>query len=382
MTSSYIRICTYFYSVFFISVVFLLSCKKASPSKQSVYVPPVVDTVSVDTVPSNTTVIAPIVYDGYTLIWNDEFNDPSIDEAKWNLETGTGVNGDFGTGQLDRATARSENASIKNGVINSGGGCLSITARKEYYIDRNYTSARLNTSGKATFGPGNRIEARIWARDVLYKGQGFAFWMMPAEKPENETYIMWPQGGEIDIMEYVGSMPFHNLGSVHYAWAWENNTYQSWNHGHKGAYYSYADTQVPVSNPGWGGWPTTAANTSAGSGGFHVYRIDWFNDRIEFAIDEHVYHIHYFKDGDAFDNGVQDGQDADGIRVVDGKRIVKSEYSSGHFEEWFPFEHKFYLILTAGVGGSDTNTYGGAISGDAVFPCSTFIDWVRVYKRF
>jgi hypothetical protein len=32
--------------------------------------------------------------------------------------------------------------------------------------------------------------------------------------------LMWPQGGEIDIMEFVASIPYANLGSVHYAKAW------------------------------------------------------------------------------------------------------------------------------------------------------------------
>ena len=138
-------------------------------------------------------------YTDYNLIWNDEFNEEIIDPTKWNIETGTGVNGDFGTGQLDRATSRPDNVKIQQGVRNSGGGCLAITTRLEQYMDRNYTSARLTTSEKGAWGPGTRIEARIWPRDVLYKGQGFAFWMMPAEKPVNQPYIMWPQGREIYI---------------------------------------------------------------------------------------------------------------------------------------------------------------------------------------
>jgi len=40
------------------------------------------------------------------VILNDEFTGSSLDISKWNYETGTGVNGDFGTGQLDYATNR------------------------------------------------------------------------------------------------------------------------------------------------------------------------------------------------------------------------------------------------------------------------------------
>lgn len=350
----------------------LFACKKSKPVTPQPKPP--VDTIV------KTPVVPPTIYPGYELLWNDEFNATTIDPVKWSFETGTGVNGDFGTGQLDRATDRPENITILEGVKNSGGGCLAITTRKERFLDRDYTSARITTSGKGEWGPGTRIEARIWPRDVLYKGQGFAFWMMPAEKPAAHSYIMWPQGGEIDIMEYVGSIPNYNLGSVHYAWSWENNQFQSWNHGHKGAYYSFADKEVPASNPAWGGWPVLAESESAGSGGFHIYRIDWYNNRMEFAIDDQVYHIHYFKDGDAFNNGLADGQDADAKVSVNGKRVMKSEYSN-HFKEWFPFEHKFFILLTAGVGGRDNMTYGGAVVPESAFPSTTFIDWVRVYRR-
>lgn len=360
---------------FVICTLVFSSCKKSGDDSYPSTTP--VTPVVPDT---QTQVTPPAAYTGYTLLWNDEFNGANIDPAKWQFETGTGVNGDFGTGQLDRATDRPQNAKIENGVLNSGGGCLAITTRKEFYIDRNYTSARLTTNGKGAWGPGTRIEARVWAKDTRYKGQGFAFWMMPAEKPDNQPYIMWPQGGEIDIMEYVGAIPNYNLGTVHYAWSWENNTYQSWNHGHKGAYFSYQDAQVPASNPSYGGYPVSPTELNAGSGGFHIYRIDWYGTRMEFSIDDHVYHIHYFKDGDAFNNGVADGQDQDANVTIDNKRLMKSEYSN-HFAEWSPFEHKFFMLLTAGVGGNDNMTYGGAITPDAVFPATTYIDWVRVYQR-
>jgi beta-glucanase (GH16 family) len=158
------------------------------------------------------------IYPGYTLSWNDEFIGAVLDLSKWNYETGTGVNGDFGTGQLDCATNRAENVSIQQGFNGADGGCLVITTRKENYGGRSYTSGRINSSGRGKWGIGHRIEARICSRDVLYKGQGFAFWMMPGDIPAGHNYIMWPQGGEIDIMEFVGSIPYHNLGSVHYAW--------------------------------------------------------------------------------------------------------------------------------------------------------------------
>lgn len=311
-----------------------------------------------------------------SLIWEDNFNSGQLDLTKWNYEEGTGVNGDFGTGQIDRATQRIENVSFQNNVNGAEDGCLVITTRQEFYIDRNYTSGRINTAGKASWGPGHRIVTRAYPRDVQQKGHGFAFWMMPDEIPNGWDYIMWPQGGEIDIMEYVGSIPYHNLGSVHYAWFWENNQWQSWNHGHKGFYYSYETNQVPnPSEPGYGGYPPAINNPYAGSSSFHNYGIDWYNDRIEFFVDNYVYHIHYLNDGGIFQ---VDGQDGDTIMTIENNRVGVSEYSN-HFNEWFPFEHNMYVILSAGVGGQDY-TYGGSIVPEAEFPCSVFIDWVKVYE--
>ncbi len=310
------------------------------------------------------------------LLWEDDFDTGQLNPEVWNIETGTGVNGDFGTGQLDRATDREENISFQDSVPGAENGCLVITTRKEHYVDRNYTSGRINTAGNVSWGPGHRIAARVYPRDVKQKGQGFAFWMMPDEIPAGWSSIMWPQGGEIDIMEYVGSIPFRNLGSVHYAWFWMNNEWVDWNHGHQGAYYSFETNEVPDPvEPGYGNYPPDVNDPNAGSYGFHTYGIDWYTKRIEFFVDNNVYHIHYLNDGGAFE---KDGEDKLSVLIKNDRRVAVSEYSS-HFDEWHPFEHKMYPILSAGVGGSST-TYGGAIVPDAEFPCSVFIDWIRVYN--
>ena len=71
--------------------------------------------------------------------------------------------------------------------------------------------------------------------------------------------------------------------------------------------YSYEFEEVPIpSEPGYGGYPPPDGTPYAGSTGFHMYGIDWYNDRIEYFVDSTVYHIHYLEDGGAFQ---QDGQD-------------------------------------------------------------------------
>ena len=65
----------------------------------------------------------------WTQVWSDEFNGPTLDQTKWTYETGTGVNGDFGTGQLDRATDRPENVAIEQGIAGATGGASAPASR-------------------------------------------------------------------------------------------------------------------------------------------------------------------------------------------------------------------------------------------------------------
>lgn len=309
------------------------------------------------------------------LIWEDNFDSKELNTTFWSYETGTGLNGNWGTGQIDRATDRKKNVDIKFGVKGAEGGALMIATRLDFPENRDYSSGRVNTKGKASWGPGHRIAARVYPEGIRHGGQGFAFWMMPDEEPEGANNIMWPQGGEIDIMEYVGSIPHHNLGGVHYAWLWSNNEWRDGNHGHKGAYYSFETGQVPEVNPSYTTETADKDDPTTGHSGFHVYGIDWYQDRIEFFVDDKVYHIHHLNDGAAFK---EDGEDELQVLEQDGRRVAHSEYSN-HFPEWHPFEKKMFVILSAGVGGSD-QTYGGPIVRQSRFPCRVYVDWVRVYE--
>lgn len=122
--------------------------------------------------------------------------------------------------------------------------------------------------------------------------------------------------------------------------------------------------------------PSSSTDPNVGANGWHTYGINWFSDRMEFFVDDNVYHIHYFNDGAAF---AADGENQAEVQLVNGRRVKKSEFSN-IYPEWHPFEHKMYAILSAGVGGSG-NTYGGPIVNEATFPADVFIDWVRVYSN-
>ena len=184
----------------------------------------------------------------YELAWQDEFDGPagqSPDSAKWQYDVG---GSGWGNAQLEYDTNRPENVSL------DGQGHLVIVARKEDYLGRAYTSARINTLGRFAQTRG-RFEARI----RLPVGQGLwpAFWLLGT----NFTTVGWPTCGEIDIMEYRGQEPRTVHGSLH--------------------------------GPGYSGGSalTGAFELPRGTfdGDFHVFAVEWETDRITWLVDGIAY---------------------------------------------------------------------------------------------
>ncbi len=137
----------------------------------------------------------------YGLVWADEFDGPAgqlPDASRWKFDVGT----DWGNAQLEYDTDRALNVSL------DGDGHLAITARKETYLNREYTSGRIKTKGLF-----ERTHGRFEARIRLPVGQGIwpAFWMLGNDIDE----VHWPTCGEIDIMEYRGQEPSVIHGSIH-----------------------------------------------------------------------------------------------------------------------------------------------------------------------
>lgn len=173
------------------------------------------------------------------LLWADEFNNSQLDTTKWNIE----VNDDGGgNSELQYYTGRDENISIT-------GGILKITARKETYQNREYTSGRINSKFKGDWRYGH-IEARL----KLPEGKGMwpAFWMLPTEN----KYGSWPNSGEIDIMEMVGG---------------GTNDSIVWGTLHVGPPYNYSNGSYKLNEKF--------------SEDFHVFAIDWGPDSIVWYID-------------------------------------------------------------------------------------------------
>ena len=140
--------------------------------------------------------------EGYTLLWNDEFNGNSLDETIWNYEP---REPGWTNNELQRYTTSEENIFIKDGK-------LIIKAIKTTDADGtdSFTSGKINSKDKKDFTYG-----KVVARAKVPEGKGLwpAIWMMPKDEG---FYGQWPKCGEIDIMEVLGNQTDTAYGTVHY----------------------------------------------------------------------------------------------------------------------------------------------------------------------
>jgi beta-glucanase (GH16 family) len=210
------------------------------------------------------------------LTMQDEFDtDGAPDSSLWSYDIGTGQNG-WGNSELQYYTDRTENVTVNNGY-------LIITANKENFEGAAYTSARLLTKDKFEQKYG-RFEARI----RLPYGQGIwpAFWMLGA----NSDTAIWPQCGEIDIMENRGQQPSLITGSIH------------------GPGYSAGESiskEYDLVNDRF-------------DTGFHIFGIEWGPEYINFYVDDVLYNQ------------------------------ITPEDAPG---EWV-FDQPFYILMNVAVGGN------------------------------
>ena len=259
-------------------------------------------------------------YNGYTLVWADEFNNAGKpDTSVWGYELGLIRNHEAQFYTKDTGNIRIENGNLvietriekvanpQYGIVDPDKPWLKWVAEVD---TAKYTSGSIYTKGEATWKYGI-----IEVRAKLPEGVGLwpAIWMLG----ENCNEAGWPLCGEIDIMEHVGFEKDSIFGTVHT---------DAFNHT-KG---TQKGRKVYVQNP----------YTE-----YHLYSIKWTKDYIEFYLDNKS----YFR----FDNV---------------KKSVK---------EW-PFDQKFNLKLNIAVGGMLGGRKG---IDDTVFPQKMLIDYVRIYQK-
>ena len=200
--------------------------------------------VAVDPAPPVSPVAAGPAPVGYRLVWADEFDVAGVPDAtRWAYDTDRNRLGWYNNELQYYSASRLENSVV-------GSGHLRITARLESLSSatdwggQRYTSARLVTRGKAAWTYGF-FEVR--ARLPCGRGTWPAIWTLGSGG-------VWPDDGEIDIMEQVGSNPSRVFGTVH--------TLQSGGPG------TGAAVQVPDA--------CTA---------FHNYQMHWTADAIAIGVD-------------------------------------------------------------------------------------------------
>lgn len=246
---------------------------------------------------------------GWKLVWADEFDGPdgsAPDAAKWNVAN----SGKWANNELQYYTARPENVRVENGA-------LVITARREHYtgesdgLSRDFTSGRINTDGKFSQEYG-RFEARIKLPHT--QGMWPAFWLLG----DNKGKVDWPECGEIDIMELVGSKPSTVLGTIH-------------GPGHSGSGGISAYFNLPKGKQF--------------SDDFHVFATEWEKNVVRFYVDGKLY------------------------GKVTPRDLPKNA-------RWV-YDHPFNVILNLAVGGN----LPGNPDDTTEFPQQMVVDYVKVYSR-
>lgn len=269
---------------------------------------------------NNNSSLKPIEYEGWHLVWNDEFNnDGMIDTSFWSFEEGFVRNKELQWYQKN-------NAYCKDGVLIIEGRKQKIK-NPDYIQDSKswksnreyaeYTSSSIKTKGKFEFLYG-RLEVR--ARIPVSSGSWPAIWTLGNSQ-------RWPSCGEIDIMEYyqIGGEP-HLLANA--AWGTKKEFSPKWD-----------SIKLPFSNfiekdPEW-------------SNKFHLWRMDWDQEFISLYLDGEL------------------------LNKIPLSKTVNGE--TGDFIN--PFKQPHYILLNLAMGGN-----GGQVD-ESSLPLKYEIDYVRVYQK-
>jgi beta-glucanase (GH16 family) len=225
----------------------------------------------------------PLAAQNWQVVWEDEFEGEVLDPEKWSYQTGTGSEyglTDWGNNELQYY--RERNVTVSEGMLH-------ITAKRENYNGKSYTSGRIRTIDKGDWTY-CRIEFR--AKMPLGKGLWAAVWMLPTD----EEYGGWAASGELDIMEYLGHE--HNMvhGTLHFGDSWPNNKYNGTSFTlEEGDFYSE----------------------------FHDFALEWVEGEIRWYVDGQLYQTQ--SEGDW--------------------------YSAGESFP-APFDKRFHLLINLAVGGN------------------------------
>lgn len=272
---------------------------------------------------------------GYKLVWQDLFDGEVLDESVWNIE----VNGDGG-GNAESQYYRRENVSISKEPT-SGRSCLTLTARREQFGGKSFTSGRINSMGKKYFTHG-KVEAYVCLPKTA-NGLWPAFWMMGNDYPE----VGWPRCGEIDILE------MGNAGGI------SSGTQESFMNGacHWGFYKDVGGGNYAYPNYG----KHSNAPYSVQDGEFHLFTLVWDETMIRMYLDLDKYpNVEPY-----YEMGIEGTDD---------------EWATGLY-----FHHDHFILFNLAVGGHFTGIVNNP-AGITALPeegseAKMYVDFVKVYQK-
>jgi len=253
-------------------------------------------------------------YPGFELVWADEFNKDGVpDPCNWTYERGFVRNEELQWYQPENARC--------------SGGFLIIEALRQSQENPNYdpdsrswrqnrkdceyTSASLTTRGLHSWQYGRfEMRGRIDTRSGMWP----AFWTLGVKGG-------WPAGGEIDIMEYYRGMLLANA-----AWASGKRWSPIWDDSRKRI--------TEFNDPNW-------------SAKFHVWRMDWDENRIDLYVDGML------------------------LNSIDLTKTFNKDRDAKN-----PFRQPHYIILNLAIGGTN-----GGDPSETKFPAKFEVDYVRIYRK-
>ena len=257
--------------------------------------------------------------DGYTMVWNDEFDGTALDMTKWSYMLG--VQDVYGDSRGPMFWGNNEQQYYTENAVTVSDGTLKITAKRENMPEgRNYSSARICTRNKGFWTYGY-FEARIKLPAV--EGMWPAFWMLPEPTSASGTaneYGYWAACGEIDVMEAKGRLPNRIDTTLHFG-NYGSSTFQT----------SITSLKKPITE-------------------WHTYALEWKPKNINWYIDGAL------------------------VLSLDSKIWWSAAAPTS---DTAPFDVDFYILLNLAVGGN----FDGGREPDASFISADMeVDYVRVYS--
>lgn len=198
--------------------------------------------------------------DGRTLLFEDSFNEDTLNSANWSCEIGNVRNN-------ESQFYRSQNVSVEDGK-------LVITAKRETHLNKSWTSGSITGQLKKSWLYG-RFEAKIKFPNVV--GAFGAFWTLGANhwieynSDDDSTTansnptgsVSWPTCGEIDIVETI---PGNATSAQANLWKYGGGSFGT-------------GRSAPMTSSDW-----------------HIYAMEWTSEYIAMLLDGVEYKRYTFSD--------------------------------------------------------------------------------------